>query len=119
MENTFTKHFAQEWVNAWNTHDINKILSHYTEEFEMNSPIIKTLANEPTGILKGKKAIKEYWENALNQNPQLHFEIMAVFTGVKSIIIHYKGHRGLSAEAFHFTNNNLVYKSYAHYSNQL
>jgi len=43
---------------------------------------------------------------------------LAVFTGVKSIIIQYKGHRGLSSEIFHFNENNMVTKSYAHYEIQ-
>lgn len=115
MEKSFAKIFSKEWVEAWNSHNLNKILSHYTDDFEMNSPIIKELFNEPSGKLNGKEVIKEYWSKALRLNPNLHFEILAVFTGVKSIIIHYKGHRGLSAEIFYFNNCNLVIKSYAHY----
>ncbi|VAW51623.1 hypothetical protein MNBD_GAMMA05-1475 [hydrothermal vent metagenome] len=115
MENSFVKKFVKEWAEAWNSHNIDKILSHYTEDFEMSSPIITKLCNEPSGKLKGKKEIKEYWLKALNLNPNLRFEILSVLTGVKSIIIHYKGHRGLSSEVFHFNKNNMVTKSYAHY----
>ncbi len=115
MNNSFAIKFAKEWAEAWNSHDINKILSHYAEDFEMSSPVITQICNEPSGKLKGKKKIKEYWLKALKLNPNLSFEIVSVFTGVKSIIIHYKGHRGLSAEIFHFNENSMVTKSCAHY----
>ena len=28
--------FAAEWIEAWNAHDLDRILSHYTDDFEMN-----------------------------------------------------------------------------------
>jgi len=115
MENTFADKFAQEWVEAWNSHDIKKILSHYTDDFELTSPVICEIAKEPTGILKGKKAIKPYWLKALQLNPDLNFKFISAFSGVNSVIVHYEGHRGLSAEIFYFNNNGKVYKSYAHY----
>lgn len=30
-------HFAQEWMEAWNAHNVERVLSHYTEDFEMSS----------------------------------------------------------------------------------
>jgi ketosteroid isomerase-like protein len=35
--------FAHEWVAAWNAHDLERVLSHYTEDFEMSSPFIVSL----------------------------------------------------------------------------
>ena len=96
-------------------HDIDKIMSHYAEDFEMNSPVIKELMNEPAGKIKGKNQVRRYWEKALKHNPYLHFEIINVFTGANSVVIHYKGHRGLSAEVFIFNEEGKVITSYAHY----
>ena len=115
MEKTFTEQFSIEWVEAWNSHDINKIMSHYTDDFIMHSPVIQELLNEPSGKLSGKSEIKKYWLKALKLNPMLHFEIISVYKGVNSIVINYKGHRGLSAEVFHFNRNGKVKESYAHY----
>ncbi|MDQ6926152.1 MAG: nuclear transport factor 2 family protein, partial [Candidatus Eremiobacteraeota bacterium] len=30
--------FAKSWIDAWNAHDIEGILAHYTDDFEMSSP---------------------------------------------------------------------------------
>jgi len=115
MNNAFAKQFGQEWVAAWNTHDLVKILSHYTDDFVLTSPVICKIAEEPSGVLKGKKSIEAYWSKALQLSPDLNFKLIAVFTGINSVIVHYEGHRGLSSEIFYFNSNNKVYKSYAHY----
>lgn len=115
MNKIFAQQFGHEWIEAWNSHNIDVILSHYTEDFELSSPIIKIIANEESGMLKGKEAIKEYWLKAFQLIPDLHFEFINAFTGVDSVIVNYRGHRGLSSEVFFFNDLGKVYKSCAHY----
>lgn len=43
--------FAREWIEAWNAHDLQGVLSHYTDDFEMSSPFIGAFAGEPSGTL--------------------------------------------------------------------
>lgn len=31
--------FARDWIESWNSHDMDRILSHYTDDFEMSSPL--------------------------------------------------------------------------------
>ena len=33
--------FAEEWITAWNTHDLDRILSHYAEDIVFRSPVIR------------------------------------------------------------------------------
>lgn len=68
----------------------------------MSSALIIRLAGEPSGKLRGKPAIREYWRRALAAAPQLRFELLNVFAGVDSVVIHYRGHRGPSAEFLQF-----------------
>ena len=111
----FVTRFAEDWIDAWNSHDLERILSHYTADFEMSSPVIAQLMNEASGTLRGKDAIRAYWGKALTQHPELHFELVNVFAGAASAIITYRGHRGLSAEAFCFNADGKVYRAAAHY----
>lgn len=53
----FASQFSQEWLSAWNGHDLEAILSHYAEDFEMISPYIVAITGEPSGTLKGKRAV--------------------------------------------------------------
>ena len=115
MKPEFVNKFSLEWVEAWNEHDLNKIMIHYAEDFEMSSPVIKKIMNIESGMIKGKTEVRAYWEKALKMNPNLQFELIKTFTGANSIIIHYKGHRGLSAEIFFFNSEGNVKSAHAHY----
>src|SRR5262245_3361642 len=109
--------FAQEWVEAWNSHDLERILSHYTDEFEMSSPLIIQRMNEPSGTLQGKHNVRPYWKLGLAEQPPLHFELLKVFVGVNSIVLHYRTASGrLAAEVLVFNDQGQVIKGSAHYS---
>ncbi len=116
MNSEFAKIFSREWVEAWNEHNLDNIMLHYADNFEMSSPVIKKIMNIESGIIKGKNEVRTYWEKALSLTPELHFEIIKLFSGANSIVIHYKGHRGLSAETFFFNNEGKVISSHAHYA---
>jgi ketosteroid isomerase-like protein len=79
--------FAEEWVDAWNAHDLDRILSHYADDFEMTSPLIVERLGIPSGRLKGKEAVRQYWHQGLTNTPSLHFEFLGVSVGVDSIVI--------------------------------
>ena len=57
------------------------VLSHYTDDFEMSSPFITRLTGEPSGTLRGRQAVGEYWRTALQRIPDLHFRVTDVFVG--------------------------------------
>lgn len=115
MNSEVANEFANHWIAAWNSHDLDEILSHYTDDFEMSSPVIATTMNEPSGTLKGKEIIRIYWAKALAMYPDLRFEKLHVLTCVGSVTIIYNGVRGLAAEVFHFNNRGKVYAAYAYY----
>jgi hypothetical protein len=99
MEKGFAERFAKEWVAAWNSHDLERVLAHYEDNFEMSSPIITTLIGEPSGKLRGKASVGAYWAKALRAIPDLRFELLAALAGVNSVTVYYQGHRGLAAAA--------------------
>lgn len=117
IDNTFAEHFAADWIDAWNSHDFDRILSHYADDFEMSSPVIIQIAGEPSGTLKGKEAVGSYWGKALGLIPDLRFELVTTLVGVNSITLYYKGARGrLAAEVFHFGPDGKVRQAFAHYA---
>jgi hypothetical protein len=112
----FAERFARDWIEAWNAHDLERILGHYTDDFEMASPVIVQIMGEPSGTLRGKAKIREYWTKALGQLPDLHFEPLSVLVGASSVTILYRGHRGQSAEVFWFDREGKVARAAAHYA---
>lgn len=115
LERTFATRFAAEWIEAWNNHDLPRILAHYSDDFEMSSPVIAQFAAEPSGRLKGKKAVGAYWARALELMPTLRFKLSEVLVGADSVTLCYLGARGKSAEVFFFEAEGLVIKAAAHY----
>lgn len=109
--------FAEEWIEAWNAHDLQGVLSHYTDDFEMNSPFIAAFTDERSGTLRGKTQVSAYWQNALKRIPDLRFELLEVFTCVSSITIYYKAVMGkLATEVFFLNQDGKAYKAFAHYN---
>ncbi len=109
--------FAEEWIDAWNSHDLDLILSHYSDDFEMSSPRIVQVMNVPSGTLKGKNNVRMYWEKSLSQSPNLRFELIEVLVGVESLVVYYHNvtRDKKAAEVFVFGPDGLVVKSMAHY----
>jgi hypothetical protein len=116
IDQSFSEDFAREWIDSWNSHDLSRILSHYSEDFEMSSPLIIQIAGEPSGMLKCKASVGAYWKKALQLIPDLRFERLETLVGVNSLTVYYKSTRGLSAEVFHFGPDRKVVRAYAHYA---
>lgn len=112
----FAEHFSAEWIAAWNDHDLDRILSHYAEDFTMSSPYIAQIAGEPSGKLEGKAAVGAYWKKALERMPDLRFEHHATLVGAGSVTIYYRGARGMAAEVFFFGDDGVVVEAAAHYA---
>src|SRR3990167_4762321 len=78
-------------------------------------PRIADIANEPSGVLRGKVSVAAYWKRALELLPTLRFELIRVYVGSDSLIIHYNGARGPAAEVFFFDQAGLVTRAAANY----
>ena len=78
----FAKKFAEEWVTDWNSHELEKILTHYSEDFIIESPLAEKRIPGSNGKVAGKANIKAYWKMGLGANSKLEFEIIDIFCGV-------------------------------------
>ena len=81
--------FANDWIDSWNSKDMDRILNHYTDDFQMSSPLITERLGLPEGELKGKDTIREYWLPSLQSVPPLVFELIDVLVGINEITIYY------------------------------
>lgn len=81
--------FAHDWIDSWNARDMDRILAHYTDDFEMSSPLIVARLGLPGGKLKGKSAVRDYWQPSIAMEPPLLFELIDVFVGVEAVTLYY------------------------------
>jgi ketosteroid isomerase-like protein len=107
---------AEEWYAAWNEHDLDRILSHYSEDIVFTSPFVAKLGSNPDGRLTGKEALRDYFAVALERFPDLEFEPIALMTGVESMVLHYHSvERRLAAEVLFLGPDGLIRETVAHY----
>jgi len=118
IDKAFAERFAADWIESWNARDLDRILAHYSDDFEFSSPFIIRIAGEPSGVLRGKPAIGAYWTKALAGNASLHFTLDTVLWGINSLVIHYhRQHDGrVASEWFEFGADGKVLRSAAHYN---
>ena len=92
--------FAADWIEAWNSHDLDRIMTHYAEDLVLVSPIAAQLLNDPAGIVRGKDSLREYFQKGLNAFPQLRFDLIEVMRGLSSIVLYYKNQKGTKSGEF-------------------
>ncbi|MGV6849385.1 MAG: nuclear transport factor 2 family protein [Marinibacterium sp.] len=104
--------FAQEWLAGWNSHDLERILSHYTDDVVFRSQ--KAVPLVGCGRLEGKAALRAYWDKALRRQPDLHFTVESVFDGHGMMVILYRNQIGRRAvETLYFDGDGFVFRAAA------
>jgi len=86
--------FADDWVRAWNSHDVDAVLAHFHDDVVFTSPVAARVLPESCGVVRGKEALRHYWATALALLPELHFDVIGVYVGVSTLVINYRNHRG-------------------------
>jgi hypothetical protein len=65
--------FALRWIEAWNSRDIEAVLSRFEETVEFTSPL--ALATVAVATVRGKPALRAYWQAALAAVTSLRFTL--------------------------------------------
>ena len=94
MDIEFATRFSEEWVESWNSHDIDKIISHYADKLEFKSPLIVERYSDPDGTIYEREKLREYFLIGLNNNPSLAFKFKQVLLGVNGLTLYYENARG-------------------------
>jgi hypothetical protein len=114
----FAKQFSENWTEDWNSHNLEKILSHYSDDFVIESPLALKRLPETNGVVIGKDNVRKYWSIGLEANPNLNFKIIDLLTGVNSLTIYYLNSTNgkKSAELMIFNSDKKVNKAIVNYS---
>ncbi len=108
---------VNEWTSAWNSHDLERILSHYSEEAELISPFVARLLGGSDGTVRGRAALRDYFSRGLAAYPDLKFELIQFYPGMKSCVVEYRSVNNLlAAETMEFDETGKIHRVLAHYS---
>jgi predicted ester cyclase len=117
LTETEARQFAQQWVLAWNSHDLDSILAHYAVEVILTSPVAARLLNDASGRVEGKDALRNYFKRGLEAYPELAFELLDVLRGLSSVVLYYVNQNGTkTGEFMEFDASGKVVRVVANYS---
>jgi len=111
------KEFAAVWIAAWNSHDLDAILSHYSSDVVLISPVAAKILNDASGTVRGKAALRNYFKLGLETYPNLRFDLQDVMQGLSSVVLCYINQKGTkTAEFMEFDDSGRVIRVVANYS---
>ena len=117
LQEEFARGFARDWVEAWNSHNIDHILEHYDDEVVLVSPVALNLLKNGDGCVRGKDALRRYFQRGLAAYPDLSFDLTDVLWGIETIVLIYannvRGNR--TAEVMQFSPTGKVLRVWANY----
>ena len=103
------REFARAWIDAWNSHDLEAIMSHYASEVVLLSPTAAKIMSRPSGLIEGKEALRTYFARGLERYPSLTFELKDVLSGISHILIYYANEAGIrTGEFMEFDSNGKI-----------
>ncbi|HKW91654.1 MAG TPA: nuclear transport factor 2 family protein [Methylomirabilota bacterium] len=107
---------AQEWIEAFNNHDLERILSHYADAVELKSLLVTKLLGDSAGTVRGKPALRSYFAKGLAASPDLRFELLDVFPGVSSVAVYLRSSvRGLQLEVMELDGDGQIARVLVHH----
>jgi hypothetical protein len=117
LSEEIARNLARDWIDAWNSHDLDRIMAHYAQDIVLISPIAAKLLNDPAGTVRGRQALRVYFQKGLEAYPQLRFELIEVMWGLSSVVLHYVNQKGTkSGEFMEMDAEGKIVKVVANYS---
>lgn len=86
------KEIAILWFDAFNRHDLEALLSLYHADAKHYSPKLKQRKPETLGLIQGKIALKEWWEDAFMRLPSLKYELKKFTADDMQVFMEYTRH---------------------------
>jgi hypothetical protein len=64
-----------DWIDAWNTHDLERIMNHYADEVEFTAQTVVSRWGKADGKLKGKEELRQHFSKGLALAPDIYFTV--------------------------------------------
>ena len=81
---------AEEWVAAWNAHDLDPIMALYAPGVVFQTPTVIDTLGVPDGTVRGAERLREHFARGLERLPGLRFDLDGVYAGVSSLAMTYR-----------------------------
>ena len=110
---------ANRWFASFNNKDLDELLDLYDDNAEHFSPKLKIRQPETQGLIKGKTAMRAWWQDAFDRLPSLHYELVRLTPFENRVFMEYIRHvNGESdlyvGEMFEILNGKIIKSSVFH-----
>ena len=106
---------AKKWLQAFNEHDLEKLLSLYDEDAVHFSPKLKVRKPETNGLIKGKSEMRIWWKDAFDRLPELIYEEKTITANEERVFMEYirivPGEMDMNVAEVLEINNGLIVES--------
>jgi steroid delta-isomerase-like uncharacterized protein len=83
---------ATAWLDAFNAHDLPRLVALYAEDCVHTSPKLRARRPETKGEVRGKAALTDWWADALQRLPSLKYVPVAITAGEGRVVLEYVRH---------------------------
>lgn len=80
---------AHLWFEAFNAHNLEKLLSLYDDEAQHYSPKLKIRLPETKGLVTGKDALSSWWKDSFDRLPTLHYKVTSLTANSERVFMEY------------------------------
>ena len=80
---------AFKWFDAFNNHNLEQLLSLYDDDAEHYSPKLKIRKPETQGMIIGKPALREWWQDAFDRLPRLNYKVTSLTANGDRVFMEY------------------------------
>jgi ketosteroid isomerase-like protein len=80
---------AKQWFAAFNEHNLENLLALYDNEAQHFSPKLKIRHPETNGWVKGKEALRSWWQDAFDRLPTLEYKPSTFTANEERVIMEY------------------------------
>lgn len=113
-------HIASQWFEAFNKQDLDGLLALYHDEAQHFSPKLKVRQPETQGLIKGKNALRLWWQDSFDRLPSLHYEVVQLTANSNRVFMEYirqvDGQEDMRVGETLDVNNGLIISSRVYHS---
>lgn len=80
---------AHAWFEAFNSHNIDKLLSLYDDDAVHFSPKLKIKHPDTNGYITGKEALRIWWQDAFNLLTSLNYKVTSLTSNSDRVFMEY------------------------------
>jgi len=89
MKAKHAEQIAMRWFEAFNAKELEKLLALYDDEAEHFSPKLKIRRPETNGLVKGKDALRAWWQDAFDRLPTLNYNVKTLTANEDRVFMEY------------------------------